>query len=506
VSVEEKQENIVRSLPGWVSHLRNVILGLVLILFTGLYFYMATHLVGQTNPNRQKHDQQNNIEHTKIAAEHKQPDREIGFADSLWRWFPHYTDGVVNPLWPWVAARAHDTDETDEEIFVRGKWTNIWITAVFCIALTLVASRYFSLGATINLLLLVGFGAMLPRAPYFQPEPLYYILFFLSWLCCLGLLKKNSIWRYCLLGVLTGLAYMAKTSVQPLLLAFVAVSSYRFLFGALPGIFRKKYNRPASEWCWQTHIIGLVFLAACFLMTAGPRLSYANQKYGNPFHTYPSYWMWEDDFQAGLDFMQEHPDKSTLRRIPSDEVPSGSNYVKDHTPEQVENRMTEGFWWVTKNFFAPKHVSKKKRTKEPWRQILAARGYYLGALIGLIAILAIWHKLHRPRAELAVHKLQPEWSSCALFIIGTTIFYALSYGWYVPIGKGDRFMMSLFAPIVFSLIWASEGLLARFRARGGSPARVISFQVFYHLAHVAIALAIVVRIIRLLLYPEFYGR
>ena len=482
--------------------MRAALLGVALVLFTGVYFYIATLLVGQTNPDRQRHDQQNNIELAKVAASHMQPDTEIGFAKSLWRWFPHYTDGVVNPLWPWVAARAYNPDQSDQQFYIRGKWINIFTTAGFCILLAIVASRYLSLGATINLLLLVGFGAMLPRSPYFQPEPLYYIFFFLSWICCLGLLKKNSIWRYCLLGVLAGIAYLAKTSIQPLLLAFVAVSSYRFLFGAVPAIFRKAYNRPASEWCWRTHIIGLFFLAVFFLMTAGPRLSYANERYGNPFHSYPSYWMWLDDFESGYQFMADHSDKSSLRRIPSGEVPSAANYFASHSPEESTDRLSEGFWWITENFFTPKRAAVKKGKQEAWRQLLVDRGSYLAALLGIVLLLGIWHLFHQPRAQLSPQKLQPEWSSCALFVFGTTLLYALSYGWYVPIGKGDRFMLSLFAPLVFSLIWAGEGLENRFRARGGSRLPVI----VYHSAHALLTTAILIRLGTLLAHPSFYGK
>ncbi|MFT4551063.1 MAG: hypothetical protein ACI9MB_005044, partial [Verrucomicrobiales bacterium] len=470
---------IIKAPPAWVTHARGVAFGLFLIVFTGLYFYIGTHLIGQTNPNRQKHDQQNNITLAKVAASHMTPEREVGFAGSLWRMFPHHTDGVVNPLWPWVAARFYEPGMSDQEFYVRGKWVNLIITAVFCILLGLIASRYFSLLATCNLILLVGFGAMLPRSPYFQPEPLYYIFFFLSWLCCLALLKKNSIWRYCLLGALAGVAYLAKTSIQPLLIAFVAVSSYRFLFGALPAIIRKDHNRPGSEWCWQTHIIGVFFLVVFFLMTAGPRLSYANERYGSPFHSYPSYWMWLDDFDSSYQFMGDHQDKSSLRRIPSGEVPSAGNYSKKHSGEQAVNRLSEGFWFVSENFVSPKRASEKQPA---WRQLLADRGAYLAALLVIIGLFAIWHRFHRPKAELTVQKLQPEWSSAALFIVGTTIFYALSYGWYLPIGKGDRFMLSLFPPLVFSLIWAAEGLENRFRARGGNRIPAIAYRV----AHLAV--------------------
>ncbi|MGI9243814.1 MAG: hypothetical protein ACR2RV_23660, partial [Verrucomicrobiales bacterium] len=109
------QDLVISSSPAWAMHLRGLILGIVLVLFTGVYFYIGTHLIGQTNPSRAKHDQQNNIELSKVAAAHMKPDRQIGLAASLSRMFPHYTDGVVNPLWPWVAARVYDPDQSDQE-------------------------------------------------------------------------------------------------------------------------------------------------------------------------------------------------------------------------------------------------------------------------------------------------------------------------------------------------------------------------------------------------------
>jgi len=40
------------------------------------------------------------------------------------------------------------------------------------------------------------------------------------------------------------------------------------------------------------------------------------------------------------------------------------------------------------------------------------------------------------------------------FILATLLATIAAYGWYTPIGRGDRFMLSLYAPLVFSLIWA----------------------------------------------------
>jgi hypothetical protein len=43
-----------------------------------------------------------------------------------------------------------------------------------------------------------------------------------------------------------------------------------------------------------------------------------------------------------------------------------------------------------------------------------------------------------------------------LMVAGTFAAFALLYGWYTPIGRGDRFMLSLWVPLVFTLMTWSE--------------------------------------------------
>jgi hypothetical protein len=61
--------------------------------------------------------------------------------------------------------------------------------------------------------------------------------------------------------------------------------------------------------------------------------------------------------------------------------------------------------------------------------------------------------------------LHPESASVVLFVVGALCAYTLAYGWYTPIGRGDRFMLSLYAPLVLSLLWAAESILRRARRR-----------------------------------------
>jgi len=109
----------------------------------------------------------------------------------------------VQPLWPWVAAWFTDADhkvieaemsrptKPDHALFVRGKWFNIFMTMAFLALLGIGACRIFSLPAALNLVLLGGLGALLPRAVYFQPEPAYFVLFYLTWVACISALMQT---------------------------------------------------------------------------------------------------------------------------------------------------------------------------------------------------------------------------------------------------------------------------------------------------------------------------
>ena len=64
--------------------------------------------------------------------------------------------------------------------------------------------------------------------------------------------------------------------------------------------------------------------------------------------------------------------------------------------------------------------------------------------------------------------LEPGNLAVASFVIMVPMLYALLYGWYLPIGKGDRFMGNLWMPAVFLLCWLASFLRAT--AGAGSDA------------------------------------
>ena len=470
-----------------------------LVLFNGLYFFLATELFYQTNLDRTSHDQEHNIvmADRTLERERAEPDPKAGITASMWRKLPHLTDGVVNPLWPWIAARFQSEDH--ETFFQRGKWFNIVMVAVFLNLLGLVCARVFSIPGAINLVLVGALGAFLTRAVHFQPESIYYILFFATWICCLALMRHNELWLYALLGLFSGLAYLAKSSVQPLLLVFLGVTALRFVVEVLR---RRRGKTPDTRWHPQNHFIGMAVLVMTFLMVTGPRLSFANERYGAPFHSYTSYWLWMDRFEDCYQFMADHGTKDSLRNITAENKPSMSTYAKTHTGEEAWERMQNGVETVVSGMLYPEKTRQNKEHDREWKHLAPDRGKYLLALLIITGVMAgclWWASRQADAKDLRVQPWSGGWM--LVFAAGAFVLYAIAYGFYVPIGKGDRFMLSLYLPLAVSFVWVAERL--RRQAMRIRHTRWAGW--LYAAMHVALTIVVLMRVADLLRTPLFRG-
>ncbi|MBP7950513.1 MAG: hypothetical protein KA004_12735 [Verrucomicrobiales bacterium] len=463
--------------------------------FAWAYLAFAGKLISTTNLEPQRQDQKHNMRRALVARDLLEGSDNRGVMQRLTDWMPHATDGVVAPLWPWVAARlAAPEDSIDEASFAtdtpqdlaffqRGKWFNVRLTLGFLLLLGLWTARHFSVLGTANFLLLAGFGAFLPRAVYFQPEPLFFILFLLAWLCAIALLKRNAVWRHALFGLLCGLAYLSKTSIEPLILGWFGVSSWRFVRGCL-------HRGDPSAWSCRNHFIGVLAFLFAYLLVIGPTLGYNRERFGSAFHNFPRYWMWMDDFDTtGYKWMQQHPTAKELQAVPPEEIPNARNYFKAHPWPQWWHRLTDGTHAKLDQFLAPKPEFKKPR--DGWKRILDLRGVYLGGLVVMLGLAAVYARTRGPAWFQTGPALHPEAGSAAIFVIGTFAAYCLAYGWYHPVGRGERFLLGLYAPLVLSLLWGAE-YLQKWADRRGGDGRW--FRLVYRGIHVLIFCSIVWRL------------
>jgi hypothetical protein len=471
----------------------------MLLLISAVYWLFAVRLIYTTNKEPQRQDQKHNMRRSLEARDQLAGrDAPAGVNAALLHWMPRETDGVVAPLWPWVAARitepGHVIDEAnfttdtpqDMALFRSGKWLNVGLTLGVVWLLGLYSYRKLGFLAATNLTLLCAFGAFLPRAVYFQPEPLFYTLFLLAWLCALKLLQKNTLWLHVLFGIVCGLAYLAKTSIEPLILGWFCVATYRFFLGCIR-------PRPESPWCGRCHFIGCLAFAFSYLGVIAPNLSWNQEKFGNPFHTYPRYWMWMDNFDRdGYKWMQEHNNAEKLTAIPPEQIPNRKNYLKTHPWPQWYNRLTDGTFAKVEQFLAPKPELKKP--SDGWKRMLDLRGAYLGVLALVLVLAAAVARAKAKSSTLNRQPFSPEAGSLALLCIGLFFAYSVAFGWYHVIGRGDRFMLMLYAPLAFSIIFGLE----RIRQWLDLPGVCRWFRWVYFSAHGLVFLALAGRLAWLL--------
>lgn len=495
------------------------------VLFVYVYVRVGGLLIFQTNnatADIHGGDQSHNMRlATDVRAEDLNPDLSKGFSMGIRNCFPHRTDGVVQPLWPWIAAwlvkdghriteadmQAKRVTDEDRALFNRGRWFNVFMTAAFIVCLGIAACRVFSLPAALNLMLLGGFGALLPRAAFFQPEPVYFVFFFLTWVACVSALAHNTLFIYGVIGVLSGIAYMAKGSVSPLLAVFVAVSSLRCIWEMVSARRRGFSLGNTNLWHWRNHLVGIVVLGAMHLLTIGPRLSDAQEKFGSMFHSFPGYWMWMDKFNPDCyEWMDQHNTRDELEAMLPEDTPSLGWYLKKHGRDEFVTRLKTGTKMRVQEFLWPKQTKRSDRIEKqkPWRGILEWRGVYLGWLVVVLLGLLVVLISAAPKAEHAGHIVFRHGTvTTVLFVAGSFVTYALAYGFYAPIarGSGDRFMLSLYLPLVFCLIWGSEGIVRRIRRRRGSDWIMHG----YTIAQWLLFLAISWRLVEIVRFPQFYN-
>jgi len=403
-------------------------------VYVAVHFHLGTLLIAQTNRNRLATDQQNNIE---LALKSR--------ADPV----PMRTDGVVNPLWPWVASRF--ATENQEAFFARGRWFNLaWTAMAACVGSVLVA-RALPLSGVAALLFAGGLGALLPAAVWFQPEPLYFVLFATTGALAWTSLRSNPLPLYAALGGVAGLAYLAKASVTLLLVAWAGASVLRWGVGL---VARERW----AEWRPLRFVAGSVVMGALFAGTLLPRAIYSAEKFGDPLHSYTKYWMWHDDFGGeSVPFMAAHPDAASLRAMTPDQRPGPANYVARHGWGHVWQRLSAGVRAKLSKFLLPDGRLFPKRSSRGWKSPAPDRGLWLVPPMLVCAGFAVAGCLARPA--------RAAWDAAgwcrAAFALAGLLLYTFAYGWYHPIGRGDRFMMSLYLPLLAVAVFGAFGLAGR---------------------------------------------
>lgn len=398
------------------------------------------------------------------AAIETRPDLTPDFSKSVSQplndWLPHRTDGVVRPLWPWLAAwnvtagqpRSSGTlSEADLHVLRSGRRWLMGLSLGFLLMLGLAAARAFSVPAALLTILTIGFGVLLPSTAEFSPDVLFQLLFLLTWVCCVAALKRNSLWLYGLIGFFSALANLTLPTTTTLVFVFIVVSSLRWLWGWV--LAHWPHEGGTSLWVWRNHWLGMILLVVCHLITVGPMLSQAKDKLGDAS---PFYWRWFENAPAMQQWTAMHQTREALQAVPAEDLPSYANYRATHTPEAVQARLHQGGLKMMEEVL-----------QLPWGfdSLPHERGVFVIVLASILFLLLLIIAFVAPRAAHAGQALHPETAPLALFSLLAFGVCTLDFGWDMPVLTWGSRHLALYPPLVLSLLWASESLVHRARRR-----------------------------------------
>lgn len=310
-----------------------------------------------------------------------------------------------------------DRDALAAAFFDKGKAINIALAVAVLSLVGVVFYRSFPRHHATNALLFAAFGVLVFKAPHVQAEVLYYGLSFLAFVLCWRLCGRPRWWVAVLAGVVAGFAHLTKASVLPGLLVVI-------VFLPLDGLWaRRRDGRRA----WGK-FVAPALVAAAFLATVWPYISTSKKIFGHYFYNVNStFYMWTDSWEEAVSRTRAAGDRKGWPDLPPDELPSLSNYLNSHTPGQIVWRVVNGLSLV-------------------FQSMRASYGYlwlslaYVAAAAALCAVKwrLVWRVVSRRPVPL-------------LAVLAYFVGYYLLYAWYSQIIRGNRFVLALFLPFLFSV-------------------------------------------------------
>jgi glucan phosphoethanolaminetransferase (alkaline phosphatase superfamily) len=228
-------------------------------------------------------------------------------------------------------------------------------------------------------------------------------------------------------GVSLGIAYLCKASALLGFYLFIAVFIVMVCISTIrlaseKPVERRKFRLPLQS------IASLLLTLLAFFAVTYPYIRIAKQRFGHYFYNVNStFYLWYDSFeaakQANLEygFSQKWPDQ-----LPQDEIPSLKKYLREHSIQEISDRIRFGIETQTHNLSRQYSITN----------------FMLSYLtIFLLAILV------DIRHAFSLAKRSPYMICFSMIYI---LVHIASFIWYSSISIGPRFTLGIFLPIMFS--------------------------------------------------------
>lgn len=344
------------------------------------------------------------------------------------------------PVYPGLQALfITDPEITDEALYRQGKTINILLSLALLLGIVLLVRP--ALGRHAWLFgALAMFTLYIYKSAYFQPELLFYGLFFAAFLLMLHLLNDSPDWRAAAaLGLILAAAQLTKASMLPAIGWFAAV------FGLQGFLLMLKRWRNGGAWLpiLANRVGTIAALVLVFGVIFAPYALESKARYGSYFYNVnSSFYLWYDSW-GEVKLANE-------RRLVAGEaepVPTLQTYMQTHSANEIMARLGRGL------------ASQWDNLANPFSAASYFLLYFVTGCLVLLRKRASWGRWLR------------EAGFSTLFVVGLFAGYLLVFAWYAPIADfaDNRFTYTLYLPglyVFFRVLGAAApeaGLPAKFR-------------------------------------------
>ncbi len=346
--------------------------------------------------------------------------------------FGYVPDRNYMPIYPWIMSWFFQDGMTDEEYFQTGKRVNIVLALLTMLPVYVVFLwKNHPFDATVALSAII-ISMVAFKAPAFQPALLFFAISFFMFVSHLNLILQLSCNKAGLAGFLSGLAYLTKGAVPPLICLTTLC-----LVGRAVGAYVRKKRSPQSTavnmLSWKTCLIAIAVFAATLVIAVFPYIRASKDMYGRWICENNMYFFWCDSWKDCKRLMAAVGGEEGLYRMPRSELPGPINYFRAHSLKDALVRIAEGL-----RRFQSEHVR--------W-----GYGYTRFVVVYAVCLLLIgYQKRQGIRAWLLNGANRWAVVYCAGFFLG----YILLCAWYTYVDCSKRFGLIMFYPAMFLFVKA----------------------------------------------------
>lgn len=327
------------------------------------------------------------------------------------------------PLFPWVQALFYSPEMSDEAFFEQGKQINVLVSIAGVAAIGAAFYSQFSKLYAFYASAVIAFLCFAVKAPWFQAEILFYILFAFAFMLAVESIGRPKWYKSIGVGLLFAVAHFTKASAIP----GIAIYACSFAVPLLPAI-----RQPMNRQRMIKNVSRALFPLLVFCVALFPYFNESKARYGHYLYNVNStFYIWYDSWGEAKFGTKAAGDREGWPDMPADEIPSLTKYLREHSIADIWQRFVQGANRIHRN-------------------VCTGSGQYglcIHSGIGaLILIFGLCFRMTGARGSLTKEDIQT-----GLFAFLFILCYALMYIWYAAIASGPRFVLALLIPLLWSV-------------------------------------------------------